>query len=63
MDFAVDTKVYTDVRTDGSGDLARDAVRRSVAGSLERLRRTEEAGVDVLHIHRADPATPLEEQV
>ncbi|XXH02800.1 hypothetical protein Hte_009187 [Hypoxylon texense] len=60
-DFAVDTKVYTDTRTDGSGDLAREAVRESVAGSLARLRRPE--GVDVLHIHRADPATPLEEQI
>lgn len=60
-DFAVDTKVYTDTRTDGSGDLARDAVRKSVEGSLERLKRPE--GVDVLHVHRADPATPLEEQI
>ncbi|KAI1141145.1 putative oxidoreductase [Hypoxylon sp. FL0543] len=59
--FAVDTKVYTDTRTDGSGDLARDSVRRSVEGSLERLRRPE--GVNVLHAHRADPATPLEEQI
>ncbi|OTA61423.1 putative oxidoreductase [Hypoxylon sp. EC38] len=60
-DFLVDTKVYTDTRTDGSGDLARDAVRKSVEGSLERLKRPE--GVNVLHAHRADPATPLEEQI
>ncbi|KAI2614964.1 putative oxidoreductase [Hypoxylon sp. NC1633] len=60
--FDVDTKVYTDTRTDGSGDLTREAVRRSVEGSLERLRR-EELGINVLHVHRADPATPLEEQI
>ncbi|KAI1779078.1 putative oxidoreductase [Hypoxylon cercidicola] len=60
-DFAVDTKVYTDTKTDGSGDLTRDAVRKSAAGSLERLQSPE--GVNVLHIHRADPATPLEEQI
>lgn len=62
-DFLVDTKVYTDTRTDGSGDLTRDAVRKSVAGSLERLKRPEGMGVNVLHVHRADPATPLEEQI
>ncbi|KAI1764385.1 putative oxidoreductase [Hypoxylon sp. FL1150] len=60
-DFAVDTKVFTDTRTDGSGDLTREAVRKSVAGSLDRLQRPE--GVNVLHIHRADPSTPLEEQI
>ncbi|KAI1379046.1 putative oxidoreductase [Hypoxylon crocopeplum] len=61
-DFVVDTKVYTDTRTDGGGDLSVDAVRKSVAGSLERLKR-EDDGVNVLHVHRADPTTPLEEQI
>ncbi|KAI0596656.1 putative oxidoreductase [Biscogniauxia sp. FL1348] len=60
-DFVVDTKVYTNTANDGSGDLEREAMRRSVAGSLQRLRRPE--GVNVLHAHRADPATPLEEQI
>ncbi|KAI1104516.1 putative oxidoreductase [Jackrogersella minutella] len=61
--FAVDTKVYTDTRTDGSGDLTRDKIAKSTQGSLERLKRTEGGGINVLHIHRADPATPLEEQI
>lgn len=59
-DFVIDTKVYTEVG-DGSGDLTRAAVEKSVAGSLERLHRPE--GVNVLFAHRPDPATPLEEQV
>ncbi|KAI0805155.1 NADP-dependent oxidoreductase domain-containing protein [Xylaria sp. FL0064] len=46
---------------DGSGDLTREAISKSVDGSLQRLRRPE--GVNVLYIHRADPATPLEEQI
>ncbi|KAI1392062.1 putative oxidoreductase [Hypoxylon trugodes] len=60
-EFEVDTKVYTDTKTDGSGDLTREAIQKSIEGSLERLKRPE--GVNVLHIHRADPSTPLEEQV
>ncbi|KAK7926603.1 hypothetical protein PG985_003601 [Apiospora marii] len=59
--FLVDTKIMTDVRNDGSGDLAKQAIEASAAASLQRLRRPE--GVNILHIHRADPATPLEEQV
>lgn len=39
--FVVDTKVYTDVTNDGSGDLAAEAVERSVVGSLERLMRPQ----------------------
>lgn len=39
--FVVDTKVYTDTGTDGSGDLGRNAVHRSVLGSLERLKRPQ----------------------
>ncbi|KAI3320644.1 putative oxidoreductase [Xylariaceae sp. AK1471] len=60
-DFVIDTKVYTDTRTDGSGDLTPEAIAKSVDGSLQRLKLPE--GVNVLYIHRADPATPLEEQI
>ncbi|EOO02315.1 putative aldo keto protein [Phaeoacremonium minimum UCRPA7] len=59
-EFVIDTKVYTEVG-DGSGDLTRAAMEKSVTGSLERLDRPE--GVNVLFAHRPDPATPLEEQV
>ncbi|KAI1648735.1 putative oxidoreductase [Daldinia loculata] len=64
-DFAIDTKVYTDTRTDGSGDLTRDTIRKSVEVSLQRLKMDTEKGesINVLHVHRADPATPLEEQI
>ncbi|KAI0202129.1 putative oxidoreductase [Astrocystis sublimbata] len=60
--FLVDTKVYTDTANDGSGDLTVEATASSASKSLERLRRTD-IGVNVLHIHRADPATPLEDQI
>lgn len=36
--FRVDTKVFTDTATDGCGDLAAEAMGRSVEGSLGRLR-------------------------
>ncbi|KAI1212748.1 putative oxidoreductase [Annulohypoxylon truncatum] len=62
-DFAVDTKVFTDTRKDSSGDLTRENIQKSVEGSLGRLRRPEGEGINVLHIHRADPTTPLEEQI
>ncbi|KAI0105675.1 putative oxidoreductase [Nemania sp. FL0031] len=62
-DFVVDTKVYTDTRTDGSGDLTREAISKSVGESLQRLQRSETEGVNVLYVHRADPATPLKEQI
>lgn len=38
-DFAIDTKVYTNTKTDGSGDLTGDAIVTSVQGSLQRLQR------------------------
>ncbi|GAP91837.2 putative aldo keto protein [Rosellinia necatrix] len=60
-DFVVDTKVYTDTQTDGSGDLTLESISKSADGSLRRLQRPE--GVNVLYIHRADPTTPLEEQI
>ncbi|KAK7996478.1 hypothetical protein PG989_004518 [Apiospora arundinis] len=59
--FLIDTKIMTDVSNDGSGDLAREAIEASSAASLQRLQRPE--GVNVLHIHRPDPTTPLEEQL
>ncbi|KAI0140214.1 putative oxidoreductase [Pestalotiopsis sp. NC0098] len=59
-DFIVDTKVFTDATKDGSGDLTEGAIGKSVDASLERLQRSS---VNVLHVHRADPSTPLEEQI
>ncbi|KAL8832267.1 MAG: hypothetical protein Q9191_000366 [Dirinaria sp. TL-2023a] len=59
--FTIDTKVYTDVRTDGSGDLTCEAIERSAMESLQRLNRLD--GVNILHAHRADPSTPLIEQI
>ncbi|KAI1169788.1 putative oxidoreductase [Nemania sp. FL0916] len=59
--FLVDTKIFTDTATDGSGDLTTEAIASSVSRSLQRLKRP--SGVNVLHVHRADPSTPLKEQV
>ncbi|OKL55509.1 hypothetical protein UA08_09256 [Talaromyces atroroseus] len=59
--FTVDTKIYTDTKTDGSEDLSSEAIQHSVNASLRRLQRVE--GVNVLYVHRPDPATPLEEQI
>lgn len=39
--FVVDTKVYTDTRTDGSGDLTPAAIEKSCRASLQRLQRPE----------------------
>ncbi|KAH8166091.1 hypothetical protein CIB48_g2182 [Xylaria polymorpha] len=50
-----------DTTTDGSGDLTLEAVSTSADASLRRLQRPE--GVHVLYVHRADPTTPLEEQI
>jgi aflatoxin B1 aldehyde reductase len=50
--FIVDTKVYTDTQTDGSGDLSRQAIQKSVNGSLHRLRRPE--GVSIALIRQND---------
>lgn len=43
-DFSVDTKVYTNTQTDGSGDLTRSAIGQSCTASLERLQRPEGVG-------------------
>lgn len=40
-DFVIDTKIATDTRTDGSGDLVRDVLQKSVGSSLERLKRPQ----------------------
>lgn len=37
--FEVDTKVYTDTRTDGSGDLEREKMEESVEKSLKSMKR------------------------
>ena len=39
--FIVDTKVYTNTQTDGSGDLESRAVKNSVLSSLRRLKRSD----------------------
>ncbi|KAF2246251.1 putative oxidoreductase [Trematosphaeria pertusa] len=59
--FEVDTKIYTDTAKDGSGDLSKENMEKSVTESLQRLKR--DGGVNVLYAHRADPETPLEEQI
>ncbi|KAH7029584.1 putative oxidoreductase [Microdochium trichocladiopsis] len=60
LKFDVDTKVYTDTRNDGSGDLTLEKINESCSASLKRLQTGK---INVLHVHRADPATPLEEQI
>ncbi|KAL8848224.1 MAG: hypothetical protein Q9221_006742 [Calogaya cf. arnoldii] len=60
-EFIIDTKVYTDTETDGSGDLTKEAISKSTTASLHRLKARN--GVNILHAHRADPLTPLEEQI
>lgn len=40
--FIVDTKVYTNTQTDGSGDLTSEAIEKSVLASLQRLDRSKE---------------------
>lgn len=42
--FVVDTKIYTDSATDGSGDLTPRAIDKSIDASLKRLRRPEGVG-------------------
>ncbi|KAL8783870.1 MAG: hypothetical protein Q9195_009262 [Heterodermia aff. obscurata] len=58
--FKLDTKVYMNTQTNGSGDLRDKAVEESMQSSLQRLKRSQ---VNVLYAHRADPSTPLEEQI
>ena len=42
--FTVDTKVYTDTQTDGSGDLKGAAIEKSMLASLERMQRPNGVG-------------------
>ena len=39
--FTIDTKVYTDIQTDGSGDLTSEAVEKSSHASLQRLQKSD----------------------
>lgn len=39
--FTIDTKVYTDTKTDGSGDLTAEAIELSIRASLQRLNKPE----------------------
>ena len=38
--FLIDTKVYTNTMTDGSGDLASEVIDKSLLASLQRLKRS-----------------------
>jgi aflatoxin B1 aldehyde reductase len=39
--FLVDTKIYTHAQTDGSAELSRENIEKSVNASLQRLKRLE----------------------
>ena len=56
--FTIDTKILA-VGGDGSGELEKASIERSINKSLERM---QIPNVNTLHIHRPDPRTPLEEQ-
>lgn len=43
--FVVDTKVYTDTQTDGSGDLTEEAIENSTLASLGRMKRADGVGL------------------
>ncbi|KAJ4410990.1 hypothetical protein N0V82_009094 [Gnomoniopsis sp. IMI 355080] len=59
-EFILDSKIYTDTKTNGSGDLSQHSMKLSIDGSLARLKRPH---VNVLYSHRPDPTTPLEDQI
>ena len=42
--FVVDTKVYTNVQTEGGGDLSSEAIEQSLNASLHRLERADGVG-------------------
>ena len=46
--FQIDTKVYTDTQTDGSGDLSVEAVEKSVGDSLKRLHKSGGVSCQIL---------------
>ncbi|KAJ6512047.1 NADP-dependent oxidoreductase domain-containing protein [Mycena vitilis] len=56
--FAIDTKILA-FTADGSGEMAPEAIEKSVTDSLEALRIKK---INVLYSHRPDPSTPLETQ-
>ena len=43
--FVIDTKVYTDVQKDGSGDLTSEAIEHSLHASLHRLEKADGVGM------------------
>ena len=50
----VDTKVYTNTATDGSGDLTRESLGRSLEKSLERFGQRDTTGVGtVVYFHHS----------
>ena len=53
--FIIDTKVYTDTQTDGSGDLTSDAIEKSLQASLQRLKKSDGVGPTLM------PTCALEE--
>ena len=48
--FIVDTKVYTDVQKDGSGDLSSEAIEQSLHASLHRLERADGVGLFLMFL-------------
>ncbi len=42
--FVIDTKVYTNTKTDGSGDLTSKAIESSLQTSLQRLKKPDGVG-------------------
>lgn len=42
--FIIDTKVYTDTKTDGSGDLTIESIEKSLQASLQRLKISDGVG-------------------
>ena len=54
-DFFIDTKVYTNIQTDGGGDLTGEAIEQSINSSLQRLKMSN--GVRPSHAN-ATPVNP-----
>ena len=48
--FIIDTKVYTDTQTDGSGDLTSEAIEKSLHSSLQRLEKSDGVGPTLMFI-------------
>jgi aflatoxin B1 aldehyde reductase len=51
--FVLDTKVFTNTQTDGTGDLKREAIRKSLEGSLHRLQRPSGVMQPLSLMHRS----------